>query len=220
MKNTIITGISRGIGKALAKRFLNEGFFVIGTSTSGSVDFQDKNLAVFQLDLSNQKSIKDCTNEIISLDKKIDILINNAGILVDKSEDKISINTLRKTLEINLIGTIDFTEKIIPIMNNGGHILNESSSAGSLSRNKEDDDYSYPSYRLSKTALNMYTRTLAIQLKNKVTVSSFHPGWVKTDMGGMDADVTPEEAANHIYDLAVSKVETGQFWFEGKKFEW
>lgn len=220
MKNVLITGISRGIGGALAKRFLEEGFFVIGTSTSGKDDIRDKNIVIFQLDLSNPQSIKDCVSNIISLNKKIDILVNNAGAAFDADDNAINIEKLRKTLEVNLIGTIDFTEKIIPIINKGGHILNASSSAGSLQRTNESDDDSYPAYRISKTAINMYTRTLAVHLRNKITVSSFHPGWVKTDMGGMDADMTPEEAAGYIFDTAVSKVESGQFWFKGEKFDW
>lgn len=95
-----------------------------------------------------------------------------------------------------------------------------SSSAGSLARSKEPDDDEYPAYRISKTALNMYTRTLAVRLNGMVTVSSVHPGWVKTDMGGSDADREPEEAAEDIFKLANSHVETGQFWFKGEKFPW
>ncbi|MBS3115171.1 SDR family NAD(P)-dependent oxidoreductase [Candidatus Woesearchaeota archaeon] len=219
-KNVLITGVSRGIGRALAEKFLMEGFFVIGTSTSGSSNIENKNLVVLQLDLSKPQSIKDCAINVESLNKKIDILINNAGVAFDIEDDRIDIDKLRKTLDINLIGLIDFTTKILPLINKGGHILNASSHAGSLSETDEDDDYFYPAYRISKAALNMYSRTLAIQLKDKITVSSFHPGWVKTDMGGMDADMMPEEAAEYIYNLAVSKVKSGQFWFKGKKLEW
>ena len=219
-KNVLITGVSRGMGKALAEKFLREGFFVVGTSTSGSSGIENKNLIVLQLDLSKPQSIKNCVDNIKPLNKRFNILINNAGVALDIEDDHVNIDKLRKTLEINLIGLIDFTTKILPLINKGGHILNASSHAGSLSETKEDDDYFYPAYRISKVALNMYTRTLAIQLKDKITVSSFHPGWVKTDMGGIDADMMPEEAAEYIYKLAVSKIRSGQFWFKGKKFEW
>jgi NAD(P)-dependent dehydrogenase (short-subunit alcohol dehydrogenase family) len=66
----------------------------------------------------------------------------------------------------------------------------------------------------------MLTRIWAMRLEGKITVSSVHPGWVKTDMGGDDADIEPKEAAEDIFKLANSKVETGQFWFKGKKFPW
>jgi NAD(P)-dependent dehydrogenase (short-subunit alcohol dehydrogenase family) len=75
-------------------------------------------------------------------------------------------------------------------------------------------------YKISKAALNMVTRCLAIRLDGQITVSSVHPGWVKTDMGGDDADIEPEEAAEDIFTLANSQVETGQFWFKGEKFPW
>ena len=223
MTTILITGISRGIGRAIALRFLDEGYFVIGTSTSGEVDFTSDNLIVYQLDLSKSKSIKDCADKIISANKKIDILINNAGVALDIEKEEMDILDLRQTIEINLIGTIDFTEQIIPTMNIGGHILNTSSSAGSLSRTIESDDWSYPAYRISKTAINMYTRTFAIRLKDKILVSSYHPGWVKTDMGGTDADMTPEEASSYAFGLATKgfgTIETGQFWFKGEKFAW
>ncbi|MFZ2205401.1 MAG: SDR family NAD(P)-dependent oxidoreductase [Minisyncoccia bacterium] len=220
MKNVLITGISKGIGKALAQKFLAEGYFVMGTSTSGEVDYSDENLIIYPLELSSTENIKKCVDSILQSGKKIYILINNAGVIVDKNNFKVDIECLRKTLEVNLIGAINFTEQIISILNNGAHILNASSSAGSLARTQESDDDQYPAYKISKAALNMYTRTLAMHLKDKITVSSFHPGWVKTDMGGPDADMTPGEAAGYIYNLATSKVETGQFWFKGDKMPW
>lgn len=220
MKIILITGISRGIGKALAEKFLESGYFVIGTSTDGNCDIKNNNLKIFKLDLFDSNSIFACVNAIKSLEVKIDILINNAGVVVDENFNTVKIENLRKTLEVNLIGTIDFTEQIIPILNNKAHILNTSSSGGSLTRTKESDDDEFPAYRISKAALNMYTRTLAIHLKDKITVSSFHPGWVKTDMGGEDADITPEEAAKTVFKLAISNPETGQFWFNGEKMAW
>ncbi len=220
MKTVLITGVSRGIGKALTDKFLKEGDFVIGTSTKGIANRQNENLLLFQLDLANPASIKDCSNKIVSLKRNIDILINNAGTVVEEeaNEPKINIDYLRKTLEVNLIGTIDFTENIIPIINQGGHIVNISSRAGSLTH--AGYELNYPAYRISKTGLNMFTKILAKRLEGKITVSSLHPGWVKTDMGGEEADMEPTEAAEYIFNLANSQVETGQFWFQGKKFPW
>lgn len=223
MKNVLITGVSRGIGKALAQKFLAEGYFVIGTSTSGTVDFNNTNLVTYKLDLSSSKSIVECATEITKFGKKIDICMNNAGALFDDDETTIVIEKLRKTLEVNLIGTIDFAEQILPLVNNGGHIVFTSSSAGSISHTGHDGAHFegyYPAYKISKAALNMYMRTLALRLKGKMTVSSVHPGWVKTDMGGEDADISAEEAAGYIFDLAISKIESGNFWFKGKKFDW
>lgn len=243
MKNVLITGVSKGIGKALAQKYLNEGYFVIGTSLNMEVDFVNENMKVVKLDLSNSDSIVKCVEEIKNLNIKIDILHNNAGIMVDEESTKVIIDSLRKTLEVNLIGTIDFTEKIIPIMNIDGHIVNTTSAAGSLGDmekrqiaeylRKEAESgvsrsainpYFYPTYKISKCAMNMYTLILAGKLKNEglnIKVSSVHPGWVRTELGGEEAPMLPEEAAKYIFETATDKnIETGQFWFKGEKFEW
>lgn len=221
MQTVLITGIGKGIGKALAEKFLKEGFSVIGSFFSGEAPKNEKLLA-HPLDLSKPESINHFIEEITRLGKRIDILINNAGIIADEEETKVVPEKLRKTLEVNLIGTIDLTEKLIPLINNSGHIVNISSSAGSLSESiKSHFPGHYPAYKISKAALNMYTKTLAHRLRDSgITVSSVHPGWTKTDMGGEEADLTPEEAAEGIYKLAISKPETGQFWFKGEKMPW
>lgn len=231
MKTIIITGISRGIGKAETLKFLAEGYHVIGTSIEGTVDYTHERLTIFPLDLSKSASIASCAEQIEKHVEKsgirIDILLNNAGALFDDEETRLIVDKLRQTLEVNLIGTIDFTERIIPLINKGGHIVNTSSSAGSLAGatdlRKTHYPYHYPAYKISKVALNMYTRTLATRLTHEETgiiVSSVHPGWVKTDMGGEEAPITPEEAAGHIYTLAISRPESGQFWFKGEKYPW
>ncbi len=218
MKTVLITGVSRGIGKALAQKFLNEDYQVIGTTTDGLIEWQHDSLNVFPLDLSKEESIKSCASEIIKLNKQIDILINNAGIWSGGEDDPmIYMDTFRRTMEVNVFGTVDFSERIIPIMVKIGHIINISSRAGSMSY---VHDAEYPDYKISKAALNMVNRMWAIRMKDQIIVSSVHPGWVKTDMGGDEADIYPEEAAEDIYNLAISKPETGQFWYKGQKFSW
>lgn len=240
MKTILITGIGKGIGKALAEKFLAEGFAVIGTVRIGAdyadktadvadkdMDGTSKNMRVFVLDLAKPESIAECAQQILATGEKIDILINNAGVLLDDEETKLIVEKLRDTLEVNLIGTVDFAERIIPLIAKGGHIVNISSQAGSLEDiknfNHSHAPLRYPAYKISKAALNMYTRTLALRLENEGTgiiVSSVHPGWVKTGMGGDEAPTTTMEAAEEIFDLAVSRPESGEFWFNGEKFPW
>jgi NAD(P)-dependent dehydrogenase (short-subunit alcohol dehydrogenase family) len=217
MKIAIITGISRGIGKAVAEKFLNEGFRVIGLSVSGNYPFQHKYLAVHKIDLANPVGIKRFAEIIEDQKEKIDIVINNAGISIDKSST-ISVEILKRTLDVNLYGLIQLTEQLIPFVNKGGHIINLSSGLGSLS----DATNSYsPSYRISKAAVNMYTRTLASRLKDKnILVSCIDPGWVKTDMGGSVAQREPADAADDIFELANAKVDSGYFWYHGAKKAW
>jgi len=218
MKTVFITGLSRGIGKALAQKFLEEGWSVLGTSITGEVDFTNEHLRVFRLDLSDDRSIAECAAAVSNSWARLEILINNAGILLDEGEPSIVIDKLRGTLQVNLIGAIDLTQRLLHLINKGGHILNISSSAGSLTTLHHGD---YPAYKISKAALNMFTSWLAFTLKDKITVSSVHPGRVRTDMGGGEGDMDPPEAAEYIYATATKQdIETGQFWYKGEKFPW
>lgn len=224
MQTVLITGVNRGIGKETTQKFLREGYKVIGTSRSGSVDYDQENLQILPLDLRSGESIADCAQELTSRGEKIDILINNAGRLFDEDDSELVPEKLRQSLEVNLIGTADFTEHVVPLMNKGGHILMLSSRAGSIGRTGQSASRfpgKYPAYKISKAALNMYMRTLAMRLKDsQITVSAVHPGWVKTDMGGEEAEITPEKAAESIYELAISRPETGLFWFNGEQLPW
>lgn len=218
MKTVLITGADRGIGKALAEKFLAEGYFVIGTSRKGTADFSNPNFTILPLDLANPDSINDCVKKIYDIKKPLDILINNAAVILEKPKStKIDIESLKGTLEVNLIGPAHLTELLVPILNPGAHILNISSRQGSFSYPLGT---STPSYKISKAALNMFTRVLSYQLEDKAIVSSVHPGAVKSGLAGPDADIEPQEAAEYIYGLAITKPETGQFWFKGKKFPW
>lgn len=212
MRTVFISGVDKGLGRALAEKFLASGDFVIGTSTIGTADYSHANLRILLLDFYKPKTVEQCIQDIKDLNKPIDILINNAGVLKDEEDTVVVLEKLKATLEINLFGHIQITEAFLSLINSGGHIINISSSAGSLENTAQTK---YPAYKISKAALNMYTRTLAIRLSGKITVSSIHPGWIKTDMGGDDADFTPEEAADDILKLLSTQVETGQFLVQG-----
>jgi len=215
MKIAFITGGSRGIGKAIVKKFLEKGYKVITTSTSGKSTYQD----TYKLDLADPTSIEALANDLKQQSVKIDVLINNASIAVE-GEDMVDVGSLRKTLEVNLIGIIDLTQRLLSLVNTDCVIINFSSQMASLCK---DLGYDYPSYRISKTAINMYTRCLSdhpeIKSKN-IKVYSFDPGWVKTDMGGPGAEREPEEPAQELLDLAESGNETGLFYKGLKVRDW
>jgi NAD(P)-dependent dehydrogenase (short-subunit alcohol dehydrogenase family) len=207
MATVLITGVTRGIGKATAEKFSKEGWGVIGTSTSGEKGYQ--------LDLAEPSSIESLANELEKAGQVMDVLINNAAVSL---KEDLSTDNLRATLEVNLIGLIDLTERLLSRIKDGGHIINISSQAGSL---EDFDTHSNPSYKISKTALNMYTKVLAARLENRrIRVSSLDPGWVKTDMGGSSAPRDPKEAAEDLFKLVTSEVESGHFWHKGKKRSW
>ena len=147
-------------------------------------------------------------------------MVNNAGIWSgeEKNIQLLDLSYLRKVLEVNLFGTIDLTEKILTLIKNSGKIINISSKEGSLNGAYHAN---YPDYKISKAALNMYTRILSIRVeKNEIIVASLHPGWVRTDMGGSDADIEPNVAAEEVYQRIISLKETGQFWFKQDKLPW
>ena len=219
MKTVFITGVSRGIGLATAKKFLAEGWSVIGTSTSGEAPIDSDNVKILKLDLSISESVKSTVKDVKTLVNNIDVLINNAGALLDGDDEVLDVAKLKKTLNVNLVGTVDLTEQLLAVIRNGGHVINIGSMSAVFSGSLSDFDA--PAYRISKAAINMYTKTLAERLKSYgVTVSSIDPGWVRTDMGGDGATRKTEDAARDIYSLATSKVETGHFWLEGKIRNW
>lgn len=210
---------------ATAKKFLDEGYAVIGTSRAGEINFEHPNLTKIALELSSSESIEKAVHEIKNIAAGIDVLINNAAVALDTWDVGVNMEKVRQTFEINLFGQIDLTEKLAPLMSPGGHIINLNSRYGSFSMPIDDD--SSIGYRMSKAALNMYTRFLADRLNGReIIVSSVDPGWVKTDMGNAGAsemgapDREPEEPADEIFDIVQNVRETGKFWQKGRERSW
>jgi NAD(P)-dependent dehydrogenase (short-subunit alcohol dehydrogenase family) len=146
---------------------------------------------------------------------RFDGLINNAAVLLEDWNDPvIDMKQLRQTFEVNVFGTIALTEQLLPLMNPGAHIINIGSGWGSVS--EKGLDASVPHYKMSKAALHMYTKVLAVRLQPRdIKVSAFDPGRVKSDMGTARARKAPETAAHEIVNLFESQVESGHFW-DGK----
>lgn len=219
MKSGIVTGSSRGIGLATAELLTKNGDTkVIGSSTSGNQTLNQANFQCLQLDLFSSDSIADFIASLGNI--KLDFLINNAGILLEKWDaSTIHLNQLKQTFDINLFGTIELTEKLLPRLNPKAHIINITSDWGSFS--EQNFDEFQPHYKMSKAALNMYTKLLAKRLEEKhIKVSSIDPGWAQTDMGGKVAPRLPKDVAVDILNLLSNDVESGQFWHQGKMREW
>jgi len=218
MKNIVITGVSRGIGLAVAQAFLIKGYKVFGTSTSGVSPINEANFECFPVQLNDSESIKAFYKAIQNY--PIDGIVNNAAILLeDWSKTEVDIQQLRQTFEVNVFGTIELTEHLLPLLNTGSQIINLSSGWGTFS--ESSFDATVPHYKMSKTVLNMYTKLLAKRLESRsIVVSAVNPGWVRTDMGGGGAPIQPQEVGQQIVDLFENNTQSGHLWYNGKISEW
>lgn len=184
-RNVLITGGSRGIGKAIIKQLKSEGYKIINPNSR-------------ELDLSDNASVKSFIKKNKSL--RIDILINNAGInnpqWINELEDK----NLEQTLKINLISPIKLIKAFVPNMIKGkwGRIINISSIFGVVARGKQVP------YVASKHALNGVTKTLALELgKNNILVNSICPGFTNTDLIKKNP---PEKIAELVKDIPLGRL--------------
>ncbi len=160
--------------------------------------------------MTNQESIDNANSLIRNNYKGIDILVNNAGIAPDLDKNEPDLESLRSTFETNVFGLVHFTETILDLVNPNGKILNISSIMATLNMISKSDS---TAYRMSKSALNMYTKTLSSRLKVKnINVNSIHPGWVTTKLSTEGAPLTTEFSANGIFKLIESEMATGTFW--------
>ena len=228
MKTVLVTGANNGIGFEICRQFGALGYYVIlsarnkerGLAAADSLKKQNMKIDYLKMDVSNEESVMDAINEFKRHEVKLDVLINNAGILLDKA-DILDLKTevLEKTIYTNTFGAFWVIKTFLPLLNNGGRIINISSGLGSLN---EMSDYA-PAYSISKTAMNAITKQFSIALKDKnIAVNSVSPGWVRTDMGGENASRPVEKGAETAVWLAVDAPInlTGKFLRDKKEIEW
>ena len=159
--------------------------------------------SILSMSRANQ-SVKTFAGWLEGACKRCDILVNNAGVMLDPRGSRVldsEVQTYHDTLGTNLFGPLLMIQALAPLMkkNGYGRIVNLSSGQGQLS----DMGAGTPAYRVSKTALNALTRTLAAELRGSgILVNSMCPGWVKTDMGGAGAPRTVEQGADTAVWLA------------------
>lgn len=217
-----ITGTSRGIGLALAQWFVDNGYQVIGTSrqANGQV-WQHPHFRLLPLDLADEQSINSLAAQLQAEGIAIDLLINNAGVGPDLGADLPDAASFDETFATNVRGTVLLTEALLPHLNEAARIIHVSSKMGSIGMCVLTDSVAY---RMSKAALNMYTRILANRLAGKHHVATVHPGWVRTTIGSNNNQgrLSPQESAAGIAAFALSDFKQGMFWDveTGQALEW
>lgn len=220
----LITGANRGLGLEFARQYAADGWHVIGTARKPAAadDLNALSVEVAQLDVADPDSIAALAASLEG--RPIDMLINNAGIFprVNKIEE-IDFDAYSRTLEVNTVGPVRVTRALLPHLRMGDRktVVNITSRLGSIELNNSGVFYGY---RESKSALNMFTKTLALELKPEgFTCLTIHPGWVQTDMGGANANLTPEESISGMR-ATIEKLGTedsGTYWsYAGEEVPW
>ncbi len=223
MKNkkiALITGANKGIGLETARQLGKKDVVVLigardlkkGEAAANQLRQEGIEARALALDVADVESIRQAADQVERDFGRLDILINNAGVMLDDENKKVSeqsLETWRKTFETNVFGLIATTQAFLPLLHKSyaGRIVNLSSILGSITYHATPGspiyDSKLPSYNVSKSAVNAYTVQLAYELKDsKIKVNAAHPGWVKTEMGGKGATMELSDGAKTSVALA------------------
>jgi NAD(P)-dependent dehydrogenase (short-subunit alcohol dehydrogenase family) len=235
----LVTGANKGIGYETAKQLLALGHeVVVSARTLEKATAAAKTLGPkahpIKLEVTSDADRNHAVNFIQERWGKLDGLVNNAGIFLEKEFGSSNATTvtqdiLKETFETNFFSLIDLTQKCLPLLKRApvGRIVNVTSILGSLNLHMDPNSPIYGSkvlaYNASKTALNAFTVHLAHALKEtKIKVNSVHPGWVKTDMGGEMAPMDTKAGASTSVAMATlsEKGKSGQYIHLGEILPW
>jgi NAD(P)-dependent dehydrogenase (short-subunit alcohol dehydrogenase family) len=210
MRRVLVTGASRGLGLEFTRQLIANGDRVIAAcrdparakSLQALASKHPDRLHLRTVDMTDTHSVNALAAETSGLFDGLDLLINNAGTLVPGERfGAVTAEALTSSLQVNMVGAFLLTQALAPALAKGGHaiVANISSQLGSIART---DSFYTPSYAISKAALNMATVLLARGMADSgVCVVAFHPGWVKTDMGGASAPLAPTASVHGILSV-------------------
>ena len=220
-KVVLVTGASRGIGRATIIEFAQKGYNVVINYNNSEKEANELknyiestyniNALVIKADVANENEVKVMIEQIVSKFKHIDVLVNNAGIVYDRSFEEITVDEFKRTLSVNVIGAFIVAREVSKYMKKGT-IINVSSTNGTKTISPECLDYN-----ISKIGLQSLTRDLAFQFKPHIRVNAIAIGWADTDMNKdlpkdyiddetskvyLERFADPSEIAKTIYFLA------------------
>ncbi len=221
-KVVLVTGSSSGIGRATILKFAKEGYDVVinyhhnEASANALKEMVEKqyniDAMVIKADVSSEDEVKTMIKTIVDKYSKLDVLVNNAGIVFDRSFEEITVEEFKRTLDVDVLGTFIVSREASKYMPNGSAIVNVSSTNGTKTISPECLDYN-----IAKIGVQSLTRDLAYQFRPNIRVNAIAPGWVDTKMNKdlpkdyiesenekiyLSRFAKPEEIANTIFFLA------------------
>ncbi|GAP88229.1 putative short chain dehydrogenase reductase [Rosellinia necatrix] len=220
MASFLVTGASRGLGLAFVRELISRPTSEVGLVFAGTrgdaptldeiVDKSSGRLVVVKLDVTDQVSIKKAAAEVEAKlgGKGLDVLINNAGIAKYVTDGIKSMDNLEESFTTNVMGVHWVTREFLPLLQKGTlkKVANISTPMGCTSIAKITAFLPVPAYKVSKAALNALTAHYAVEYeKEGFSFIALCPGWIKTDFGGDDAHLTPEEGAKGSLDIILTE---------------
>lgn len=217
MKNIVITGTSRGIGFELAQQLANQGHQVLTLSrnTKPLELVNHKNITTLSVDLSSEKDLLKAVDFVKSNWNKVDILINNAGKLINKPFEQLTTQNFEEVYRVNVFAVAELTKNLLPFMKKGSHVVTVSSMGGIQGSMKFPGLAAYSS---AKGAVITLSELLAEEYKEQqIAFNVLALGAVQTEMleeafPGYVAPLSAKEMANYIFDFAL----TGNKYYNGK----
>jgi NAD(P)-dependent dehydrogenase (short-subunit alcohol dehydrogenase family) len=228
-KHVIVTGANRGIGLALSRHLLTQGAYVYAGARQPdkAAELQalrqkfGPKLHIAALDVQRVESINAFVK--VLADKPVDVLINNAGVNLDHGRriQELPADVLAQTFDANTLGPYRMVQSFLAGLHRAKRpvVANISSIMGSIAENQSGGN---TAYRVSKTATNMLTKCLAIE-ETKLIALTLHPGWVKTRMGGDNAQIDVDTSASGLLDV-ISRAkpeDSGKYFrYSGEQAAW
>lgn len=230
---TLVTGANRGLGLEFTRQLLTRGERVVATCRQpGKATALNRltgehpgRLHVLPLEMAEPRSLAELARElpmVLGADGRVDLLLNNAGVLhAGERFGSVGADTLDHSFRTNAAGPFLLTQALAPLLADGARVVNLSSRLGSMASTER---FGTPSYNISKAALNMATVLLARALADRgIVVTAFSPGWVRTEMGGSEAEVAPEDAVAALLRQvdALDRADNGRFLgTDGQAIPW
>lgn len=220
MKTALITGANRGIGLALAQKYLAQGWSVIGLCRNPSAELQASGAEIIAgVDVTDPEAVRSLAQQLKG--RPLDLLINNAGIFQHEQLGTIDYESVQQQFLVNAEAPLRITEALLPNLSAGAKIAFITSRMGSIADNSSGGYYGY---RMSKAALNAAAVSLARDLQpRKIAVAILHPGFVQTAMVNFGGDISADEAARRLSQrIEELTLETsGGFWHSnGETLPW